>query len=200
MMLLKRNKTPELESDQKYVMNCYLRPGGRVCVDAGAGTGKTTVLIETLAETVLRELQGKPSNFNPMERILVVSFGVEASRQLKSRLKERLRDHESAGGILPTNIWRFIETESHIQTIDAFLQALLREIVTEIGLNPSFEISTGLEQDNLVDVVVYPLRVYESPVYPGPDLAPEPLQAGGQRIGPEASPWVHAPHGYLGEV
>ena len=158
MMLLKRNKTPELESDQKYVMNCYLRPGGRVCVDAGAGTGKTTVLIETLAETVLRELQGKPSNFNPMERILVVSFGVEASRQLKSRLKERLRDHESAGGILPTNIWRFIETESHIQTIDAFLQALLREIVTEIGLNPSFEISTGLEQDNLVDEIINKIR------------------------------------------
>jgi ATP-dependent helicase/nuclease subunit A len=154
MMILRRNKSNELEDDQKHAMNCYLSRGGRVCVDAGAGTGKTTVLIETLAETILRELQGKSDDFNPMERILVVSFGVEASRQLKSRLKERLRDHESAGGDLPLNIWRFIESESHIQTIDAFLQALLREIITEIGVNPAFEIPPGLEQDNLVDEIL----------------------------------------------
>ena len=158
MTILRRNKSNELEEDQKYAMNCYLSPGGRVCVDAGAGTGKTTVLIETLAETILQELQAKSDNFNPMERILVVSFGVEASRQLKSRLKERLRDHESAGGHLPLDIWRFIESESQIQTIDAFLQALLREIVTEIGLNPAFEIPKGLEQDDLVDEILNKIR------------------------------------------
>lgn len=158
MISLKRNKSNELEDDQKYAMSCYLKPGGRVCVDAGAGTGKTTVLIETLAEAILQELQRKPGNFNPLERILVVSFGVEASRQLKSRLKERLRDHESAGGQVPLNIWRFIESESHIQTIDAFLLALLREIVAEIGLNPAFEIPTGLEQDHLVDDILDRIR------------------------------------------
>jgi ATP-dependent helicase/nuclease subunit A len=155
---LKRAKSHELEDDQKYAMNCYLSPGGRVCVDAGAGTGKTTVLIETLAESILQELRGKTDNFNPMERILVVSFGVEASRQLKSRLKERLRDHEAAGGYLPPTLWRFIESESHVQTIDAFLQALLREIVAEIGLNPAFEIMTGLEQDTLVDEILEKIR------------------------------------------
>lgn len=135
-------------------MQQYLIPFGRVCVNAGAGTGKTTTLIESLAEAVLREMDGKTNGFNPMTRILVITFGVEASRQLKTKLKERLRDHVSGGGTIDSNIWRFIESESNIQTIDAFLQALLREIVLEIGLNPSFNITPGLEQDTLVEEII----------------------------------------------
>jgi ATP-dependent helicase/nuclease subunit A len=187
-LLLKKYKSNALEDDQKAAMNCYLKSGGRVCVDAGAGTGKTTVLIETLAETILREIHSKPKDFNPMERILVVSFGVEASRQLKSRLKDRLRDHEAAGERLPLSIWRFIESESHIQTIDAFLQSLLREILTEIGLNPSFDIPIGLDQDTLVTDILE--KLHEDPqtdllwrrleeAYPGLDYMdrpPEDLQ------------------------
>ena len=155
---LKRLQCSDLEPDQKEAMICYLAPGGRVCVDAGAGTGKTTVLIETLSEALIDETQNKPKDFNPLEKMLVVTFGVEASRHLKTKLKERLRDHQDAGGILPEAIWRFIESESHIQTIDAFMQSLLRRIVTEIGLNPAFEIPIGLDQDQIVNDILVKLR------------------------------------------
>jgi len=149
---LLRKESKELAPDQKAVLEAYLSPGGRVCVDAGAGTGKTTTLIETMAEVILDELEKNPAS-NPMRSILAVSFGVEASRQLKTALKKRLRDHVDAGGELPSLIWRYIECESHIQTIDAFMQALLREIALNLGISPAFEIPSGLEQDALVQEV-----------------------------------------------
>jgi ATP-dependent helicase/nuclease subunit A len=155
---LKRFHSRELEVDQKEAMTYYLAPGGRVCVDAGAGTGKTTVLIETLSSALLEETKNKPKDFNPLEKMLVVTFGLEASRQLKTKLKERLRDHQDACGILPESIWRFIESESHIQTIDAFMHSLLRRIVTEIGLNPSFEIQISLDQDQMVNDLFFKIR------------------------------------------
>ena len=140
----------KLTDDQKAVFEAYFSPNGRVCVDAGAGTGKTLTLIETLAKVVVTEAEGSRRD-NPMERILAVSFGVEASRQLKTTLKKRLRDYEAAGGQLPQQIWRQIECESHIQTIDAFMQALLREIAVKIGISPAFEIPSGIDRDSLIN-------------------------------------------------
>ena len=56
------------------------------------------------------------------------------------------------------SIWRFIESEAHIQTIDAFMQSLLRRIVTEIGLNPAFELQITLDQDQFVSSVIQTIR------------------------------------------
>lgn len=157
-LLLKRHNSPELEPDQKKAMSYYLAPGGRVCVDAGAGTGKTTVLIETVSEIILQELQNSSPDFNPLDKMLVITFGLEASRHLKTKLKERLADHEIKAGPLPESIWRFIESESHIQTIDAFMHSLLRRIITKIGLNPAFEVPISLDQDELVNSIILKIR------------------------------------------
>lgn len=144
----------QIQPDQEAVMDAYLVPGGRVSVGAGAGTGKTFTLNLTLAEQVLLLIQGKAPEFNPMKRILVVSFGKEASRQLKTKIKGILREHETIAGPLPESIWRFIESESNIQTIDSFLQSLLREIAVEAGVNPAFEVPNQLDQEQLVDNVL----------------------------------------------
>lgn len=148
----------DLTPDQRQAFDAYSRDGGRVCVDAGAGTGKTTTLVETLAEAVLQDVAGKPADFNPMKRILVVSFGREASRQLKTKLKERLRAHEGEGGTVPPTLWRYIETQSDIGTIDSFMQSILREVVVELGLNPAFDIPTAVDQDTLVDGILERMR------------------------------------------
>jgi ATP-dependent helicase/nuclease subunit A len=152
--LIRGTDAQRVQPDQEAVMDAYLAPGGRVSVGAGAGTGKTFTLILTLAEQVLRLLQGKGSDYNPMKRILVVSFGKEASRQLKTKIKGNLREHESIAGPLPESIWRFIESESNIQTIDSFLQGLLREVAVEAGVNPAFEVPNQLDQEQLVDDVL----------------------------------------------
>jgi len=91
--LIKGPDASRVQKDQEDVMDAYLAPGGRVSVGAGAGTGKTFTLIMTLAELVLRLLSRKSKNPNPLKRVLVVSFGKEASRQLKAKLRRALRDH-----------------------------------------------------------------------------------------------------------
>jgi len=157
---LKRCKSPDLVSDQERVFNDYFNSKGRVCVDAGAGTGKTKTLVEVLAEAILRE--SELGYNNPLERILVVTFGVEASRKIKNDLKERLLEHELSGGYIPKDIMRYIETESSISTIDSLLNSIFKEIAPAIGISPSFEIATYFQTEEIIDEVISELRKDEN--------------------------------------
>lgn len=183
VLLERPDSQPDLEDDQQDVFDQYhTGETGRVCVDAGAGTGKTTTLIETVAEAVLQELD--TGNPNPMEDILVTTFTVDASAELKSDLKQRLRQHEAeADADLDPSIWHQIETESYVQTIDSFVHDLLAEIAAEIGLPTAFEIRTGLEEEDLYDEVMATLREDEElaeaitrleAAYPERDYLPYP--------------------------
>ena len=59
---------------------------GAVLVTAGAGTGKTTVLIAAAVELLTREVR-------PWE-ILVVTFTNKAANEIKSRIRERFASSE----------------------------------------------------------------------------------------------------------
>jgi len=59
---------------------------GRVFVSAGAGTGKTSVLIER----VVRRLQ----EGTPLDHLLVITFTERAADELKRRIRVRLRELE----------------------------------------------------------------------------------------------------------
>lgn len=141
----------ELTDDKITVLEEYHDGTGQVCIDAGAGTGKTTTLIEVVAEAVLRELAEHPDE-NPFDVMLVTTFTKDAAGELKTELKERLRDHERAADEpLDSRVWRWIETESHIGTIDSFVNDLLREIAAEAGVAPSFEIVEGIDREDLLE-------------------------------------------------
>lgn len=151
----------ELEDDQQRAFDAYHLDGasGRICVDAGAGTGKTKTLVDTVAETVLVELE--TGNANPMQDILITTFNVDAAAELKTKLKRRLRQHEDAvGDSLDPDIWRQIETEANIQTIDSFTNDLLSEIAAELNLPTSFDIREqgGLDEADLYDEIMESLR------------------------------------------
>src|SRR5487761_546050 len=147
--------------DQRKIIDAYLK-GERVCVDAGEGTGKTTTLVEILCRRILEELKEHPES-NPFERILVITFGVEASRDIKSKLKGRLREYRnkikniiasSSSAITEQEYWRLLENESHVETIDAFLNSLLREIAPFISIPSSFDVPAGIDQDRIVDLII----------------------------------------------
>src|SRR6056297_1759109 len=74
--------------DQRAVLASYFEGTGRVVVDASAGTGKTTTLVVTLAETIVRTATDKR---NPLAGMLVTTFGRDATAELKTRLKTLLR-------------------------------------------------------------------------------------------------------------
>lgn len=145
------------EADQQPVFDAYHDGGGRVVVGAGAGTGKTTTLIDVVAEAVLEKYHEEDGN--PMDDILVTTFTKDAASELKTKLKRRLRQHEQAAGVsLNNDLWRWIETESYIETIDSFTHTLLKEVAVEMGISPAFEIREGLEDEDLYDEIMEELQ------------------------------------------
>lgn len=124
---------------------------GRVCVDAGAGTGKTMTLIRTVAEAVVRaDRDGR----DPFDEILLTTFSKEAAHELKTRLKSQLREHDqTAPEALNDRVWRNVETDADIGTIDSYLFGLLDEIALDMGLPTDFEIREGTASEELVEEV-----------------------------------------------
>ena len=130
-----------------------------LCVEAGAGTGKTTVLVERIAE-VLR------TGHATVDQIAVMTFTEAAAAELSARVRQRLEEALDAAGdederrrvhAALTGLHR-----AHVETIHAFAAALLRERPVEAGLDPSFEVldelNAGLDfdtayQDWLQDVL-----------------------------------------------
>jgi len=161
--------TPPLSADQRAVFDAYFDRPGVICAPAGSGTGKTTTAVETVAEAVVRELHRRPDH-NPFESILVTTFTKDAARQLKARIKRRLREHrEVAPGDDPVvrrwdDVLRWLETASNVRTIDSFTQDLLREVALDAGVTPSFGVADGIRRSDLLDDAFEELRA-------DPDLA-----------------------------
>lgn len=80
---------------------------------AGAGTGKTRVIVERIARLL--------ADGTPKSEILALTFTEKAAQEMLDRVSERL--HESYG------------VEIAIHTFNAFGQLLLREFAVEIGLS-----------------------------------------------------------------
>ncbi|MGK5626919.1 ATP-dependent helicase [Streptomyces sp. URMC 123] len=80
-------RPPVLDARQRAVVD---HPGGPLLVLAGPGTGKTTTLVEAVAERVRRG--GDP------ERILVLTFSRKAAVELRDRIAARLAADAGNGG------------------------------------------------------------------------------------------------------
>jgi len=97
---------------------------GRVFVSAGAGTGKTAVLVERFARAVSEE-------GIDVESLLVITYTKRAAGELRSRIRSELvlRDR--------VDLARRIDG-AWISTIHAFCNRLLRAYPFEAGLDPRF--------------------------------------------------------------
>lgn len=97
---------------------------GPLLIVAGAGTGKTTVLINRLAYLILEKKV-------KTEEVLLLTFTEKAAGEMEER----------ADKILPygyTDLW--------INTFHSFGERILREFGLDIGLNSSFKLLTQTEQ------------------------------------------------------
>ncbi len=102
-----------------------------VYVSAGAGTGKTRVLVERFLYLIERELA------RPHE-ILAITFTEKAAQEMKARIARRLREQ----GLERAR--RELEN-AYIGTIHSFCARILREHPIEAGVDPSFRV---LEEDD----------------------------------------------------
>ncbi len=110
-----------------------------ICVLAGAGSGKTGVLVERFLRLVTEDMRSGASNsaISPAE-ILVITFTDRATREMKQRI---VRDLLARGR---SELRRELESAS-ISTIHSFCARLLRENALDAGLDPRFAIADEAE-------------------------------------------------------
>jgi len=120
--------------------------GQSLVLEAGAGTGKTTLLVDRI-ESLLR------SGDAAVTEIAAVTFTENAAATMKLRLRERLErvrasdapDEERARAA------RALESleRAQVSTIHAFCQAILQERPLECGVPPAFRVIDEAQADAL---------------------------------------------------
>jgi ATP-dependent helicase/nuclease subunit A len=99
---------------------------GVVFVSAGAGTGKTTVLVERFVKALCERGLG-------IDNLLVITYTERAAGELRTRIRERLLDVERH------DLARDLDG-GWISTIHGFCHRLLRTHPFEAGLDPRFRV------------------------------------------------------------
>ena len=113
----------ELSKEQRRAADSF---GRQTCVSAGAGSGKTRVLVEHYLDALTKHGAS-------VENILAVTFTERAANQMKERLIKRL------GGLGRIDDRRAMEN-AWIGTIHGFCARVLRENPVECGVDPSFTV------------------------------------------------------------
>ncbi|HEU4333636.1 MAG TPA: UvrD-helicase domain-containing protein, partial [Candidatus Eisenbacteria bacterium] len=135
---------------------------GNVAVTAGAGTGKTTLLVDAVLGRLL--VRGVP-----LRRVLMLTFTEKAAAEMRIRLESKLRalldpvtdeDHRQrtrwndlAGSPLEERARAALAEidRAEISTIHGFCAHFLREFPIEAGLVPSFAVDEGPKFEELFD-------------------------------------------------
>ncbi len=124
-------------------------------VEAGAGTGKTSVLVDRLLALVRTGVG--------ITRIVAITFTEKAAGELRIRLRSGLeealaaeRDDSEAGALATKEQERF-RTALHeidraqVSTIHGFCTSLLKERPVEAAVDPNFGVADALKQTVLLD-------------------------------------------------
>lgn len=124
----------------------------RICVDAGAGSGKTRILVERVA-AILENKEAK------LEEIAAITFTEKAAAEMKERLRRAFREKASAPRITPDEMsrWRNLERSvemARISTIHSFCASLLRENALLLGLDPDFAVLAEAETALLMEETI----------------------------------------------
>ena len=116
-------------------------------LEAGAGTGKTTVLVRRIL-ALLRTGRA------PIDRIVAITFTEKAAGELKVRLRDDIEEAlESASGEEKERLSRAAADleRAPVSTIHAFASSLLRERPFEAGLDPGFAVAAEVASDRTFD-------------------------------------------------
>ncbi len=114
-------------------------------VEAAAGTGKTTELVNRIVRILA---EGKAQ----VQNIVAVTFTEKAAGELKLRLREALdAARQKAGSSEPLNAALAGLEEAHVSTIHGFCAELLRERPVEARVDPLFTVLTEPQAERLFD-------------------------------------------------
>ena len=152
--------------------------GESVLVSAGAGSGKTWVLIKRLMSMVNPPIGGEARA--DIDDFLVITFTKAAAGELRAKIseaitkaatdeklqdeKDRIKHLKKQNALVPS---------AHIGTIHSFCTAILREYGSTVGLRPGFKVIEPEKAEAMRGTVLN--RVLEKH-YSDPDSLPEFLE------------------------
>jgi len=131
---------PKFEGVQQQIL---LEQDKNQLVSAGAGSGKTTVMIEKLSNMIINDGVA-------IDSLLVVTFTVLAASEMKERLIEKLKqkilevEENKKAEIL--NIIDSVKTAS-IDTIDGFASKTIKKYFYKLNISPNIEIISDNTRD-----------------------------------------------------
>jgi len=140
-------KGPRLPPDERSRRDAEKARGVNVIVDAGAGTGKTTLLVRRLVEMVAPA--DDAADAVSLEHIAAVTFTRKAAGELRLRVRERLLAGlaERPSPARRDRLARALAAAdtAFIGTIHGFADRLLRRRPVEAALSPSYEVVDDAE-------------------------------------------------------
>ena len=118
-------------------------------VEAGAGTGKTTSLVDRVTELAA-------SGRTTLDRVAVITFTDAAAAELRDRIRGSLEKAASDGTLDDDRRLRCQQAladldRSSIQTLHSFAGSILRERPLEAGLPPVFDTLDAIQSDLAFD-------------------------------------------------
>jgi ATP-dependent helicase/nuclease subunit A len=127
-------EAPAFTDEQRLAIE---RRAGDLLLDAGAGSGKTSVLVERFVRSVLEdgiEVAG----------ILTITFTEKAAAEMRERIRHRLRELDADEAARATE-------GAFISTIHGFCARLLRAHALAAGLDPAFVVLDAPDAERLAD-------------------------------------------------
>ncbi len=126
--------------------------GRRVIVSAGAGSGKTRVLVERFLKLLEENTDWRVSD------IIAVTFTEKAAREMVSRIRREIRSRIDRSRLAEERRrWREHRNaldSARIGTIHSLCSAILRAHPAEAGLDPAFDIIDEVEGAALLDQAI----------------------------------------------
>jgi len=122
---------------------------GSLCVTAGAGTGKTYVLVSRYLDLLEREGDEQAG----VQEILALTFTEKAAAEMKDRVRQALAEAEGeeAARFRDDLMW------AGISTIHSFCTRILREYALEAGLEPGFAVIDDHDLTEMTEEALYRL-------------------------------------------
>lgn len=112
---------------------------GSLCVTAGAGTGKTTVLVERY----IRLIDSVPS----VKNILALTFTEKAAAEMKERVRSAISERKDEIGLKAKEDFNW----ASISTFHSFCASVLRSFPLEAEVDPGFAVLEDAEKQLLLD-------------------------------------------------
>jgi ATP-dependent exoDNAse (exonuclease V) beta subunit len=123
--------------------------GSSCCMEAGAGTGKTTLLVDRYVSIITGGAAG-------CREVVAITFTEKAALEMKERIRRRLEGLASGGASSPEILSRVEAALGEIEnapvsTIHSFASSILREYPVEAGIDPRFTQLDEIESSIMLD-------------------------------------------------